>query len=267
MTTRAFLLIHGMSCTGEVWSNFKAYYEERGIRVYTPTIRPQERVATNPPKTIAALRFADYVDDMERELDRIEAETGGPVTVIGHSMGGLIAQALAERNRPNAAVFITPSPPAGCYDAKTKWFWRAFKALRALRVVPEALPPKRSSFDRIAFNRLPEAHRADEHAKAVHDSANAFAGLCEYSIDESRIKIPVLTVAATHDQLVPAPLVRTIGEKYAKIGGTFKEYADHAHWLYAEPGWEIPAAEILSWIEANTSVAADRPLEVATAPA
>jgi alpha-beta hydrolase superfamily lysophospholipase len=250
--SRSFLLIHGMCCTGEVWRNFKTFYEARGVRVFAPTLRPLDRVRAAPPPSLRALRFAHYVADFEQEIDRIEAETGNPVTVIGHSMGGLIAQALAERNRPNAVVLISPTAPAGVRNAMMRAFWATFALVHGLRLVPGAMFPYRSVTDWLVFNQVPLAERAAEHAGMVHEAASVFADFRLHHVDETKIRIPVLTVAARRDRMVPAALVRLTAKKYEAIGGAYKEYANHGHWLYAEPGWETPAADILAWVEANT---------------
>ncbi len=249
--TRSFLLIHGMCCTGDVWANFRRFYEARGIAVFTPTLRPELRLRKKPPKALFALRFADYVADVEQELTRIEDQTGRRVTVIGHSMGGLLAQTLAERNRPNAAVFISPTPPAGVHDGQTRRFWRGFRVANALGLVPRGLYPYRAVTEAIALNQVPAAERAAIQAAMVQESRNVFADFPGHAIDETKIKIPVLTVAARRDRLVSARVTRLTGKKYAAVGGDFREYADHGHWLYGEPGWEKPAAEILEWVEAN----------------
>lgn len=252
--SRSFLLIHGMCCTGDVWRNFRGFYEERDIRVFTPTLRPSERVRRDPPSTLRGLRFANYVEDLEREIDRIEDQTGNPVTVIGHSMGGLLAQALAERNRPNAAVLISPSAPAGVRTTTMTGFWAGFAVAHKLGLVPGAMFPHRVITDWLVFNQVPQAARRSEHRSMVHESLGAFADFRLHHIDETQIRIPMLTIAASRDRLVPAPLVRLTAKKYAAIGGAFMEYENHGHWLYAEPGWETPAADILQWVEANTSL-------------
>jgi alpha-beta hydrolase superfamily lysophospholipase len=249
--TRSFLLIHGMCCTGEVWNNFKRFYEARGVRVFTPTLRPELRVRRRPPAALAQLRFADYVADLERELDRIEQQTQSQVTVIGHSMGGLLAQALAERNRPNAAVFISPTSPVGVRSRALRRFWKGFDYVHRAGLVPGALYPYRAITEWIALNAVPPAERRAAHASMVCESRAVFADFRKLHIDETKIRIPVLTIAATRDRLVPAFEVRRTAKKYAAVGGHFKEYDAHGHWLYAEPGWERPAADILEWVEAH----------------
>jgi len=249
---RSILLIHGMCCTGDVWRNFRAFYEARGVRVFTPTLRPLDRLRRKPPPALRALRFVHYVADLEQEIERIEAQTGERVSVIGHSMGGLLAQVLAERNRVNAAVLISPTAPAGVRTVAMHVFWNAFAVVHRLRLVPHAMYPHRVLADWLVFNQVPHVERDDHHAGLVHEAAQVFADFRLHHVDETRIKVPLLTIAARRDRLVPPALVRLTAKKYEAIGGAFKEYPDHGHWLYAEPGWQRPAAEILEWIESNT---------------
>src|SRR4029079_6176849 len=94
------MMVHGMCCTGDVWQQFREFFEARGTRVYTPTLRPLARGTVNerPNRALREIGFAEYIADLEEEIARIERETGKTPVVIGHSMGGLLAQMLAERN-------------------------------------------------------------------------------------------------------------------------------------------------------------------------
>lgn len=245
------MMVHGMCCTGDVWSLFRGYFEARGARVFTPTLRPDARVTIlgKPNRALRDLRFGDYVRELEGEAARIAQETGRRPVVIGHSMGGLLAQALAERGCVDAAVFISPSAPAGVRDPTARLFWSVVALSNLLGIAPWAIKSSRKLVQRSVFNVLPEAEHDAAYNAFVYESGRVFNDLGNWPIDETRIRVPVLTIAAGRDRLVPAKLVRLTGKKYAAIGGEFREYAEHGHWLYAEPGWERPAADIYAWLE------------------
>lgn len=245
------LMIHGMCCTGEVWSLFRSFFEARGTKVYTPTLRPDQRVGLRgrPPRSLSGLSLHDYLADLEREVKRIEAETGETPAVIGHSMGGLLAQALAERNIVSAAVFISPAAPAGVKTLQHRVFWSAFTLLHKLGLTWRVIRPEKRAVYNAVFNAMPKGERRDALESMVFESGRVFAEFASFPIDEQKIQVPVLTIAATRDRLVPAALVRRTGRKYAAVGGEFREYGAHAHWLYAEPGWERAAGEIYSWLQ------------------
>jgi alpha-beta hydrolase superfamily lysophospholipase len=245
------MMVHGMCCTGNVWSHFRSYFEQRGARVFTPTLRPEARVSIHakPHHGLRQLGLGDYVRDLEQEALRIAELTGQRPVVVGHSMGGLLAQVLAERGAVEAAVFISPSAPAGVRDAMTSMFWSSVSISNRLGIAPWAIRSQRQVADLAVFNLLPKAQREVAFNAFVYESGRAFNELGKWAVDERRVRVPVLTIAATKDRLVPAKLVRMTGKKYAAVGGEFREYAAHAHWLYAEPGWQKPAADIYAWLE------------------
>jgi pimeloyl-ACP methyl ester carboxylesterase len=247
------MMVHGMSCTGEVWSLFRKFFEDQGVRVYTPTLYPELRtsILKRPVGAIRELGFEDYVGYLEREIQRIEQQTGVTPAVIGHSMGGLLAQALAERNRVAAAVFISPAPAAGCASLSLRVMWRCHSVMHSLKLAPKIIRVNKGTTDAVVFNALPHAARPAALRAMVYESGRAFHEL-ERDIDETKVRIPVLTVAASRDRLIPPASVRLTGRKYAAVGGEFREYERHGHWLYAEPGWEEAAGDILSWLRSAT---------------
>src|SRR3989338_9015182 len=90
----AVMLIHGMWSRPHVWDGFRAYFEDRGYEVIVPTLRHHEAAADGlPHPELATTSVADYASDIAREIGKL----GRKPLVIGHSMGGLIAQLLAAR--------------------------------------------------------------------------------------------------------------------------------------------------------------------------
>jgi pimeloyl-ACP methyl ester carboxylesterase len=249
------LMLHGMCCTGDVWKQFRSFFEARGARVYTPTLRPEQRIRARPPRELRQLCFGDYVQDVIDVAAEIEREHAQQPVVIGHSMGGLLAQVLAERGKVQAAVFISPSPPAGVRTFAAHAWWATMAVGRVFGAVPSAILPARATTHSIVLNRVPLDEREAAFGGMVHESGRAFMDLERFAIDEKSVRVPVLTVAAGRDRLVPASLVRRTAQKYATVGGELIEYAGHGHWLYAEPGWEKPATEIYDWLAARTAAA------------
>jgi alpha-beta hydrolase superfamily lysophospholipase len=256
------MMIHGMCCTGEVWSQFRSLFESRGVKVYTPTLRPEMRVGmrARPPRGLRDLTLADYVTDLEKEVDEIEQETGMTPAVIGHSMGGLLASALCARGRASAGVFISPAAPAGIRTFQSHLFWSSFSFAHRMGWTPPVMRPSQRTLDRMVLNMLPAAERAAVLEAMVHESGRAFADFAGFPIDEAAVRVPVLVVAAGRDRLVPASLVRLTGRKFAARGGEFREYPNHGHWLYSEPGWETPANDIFAWLATATAGAERAPM-------
>lgn len=262
------LMVHGMSCTGEVWRQFRSFFEAQGAKVYTPTLRPELRVSirARAPKALRELSLNDYVTDLEQEIEHIEQETGMTPVVIGHSMGGLLTAALAARGRVTACVLISPAAPAGVRTLQSHIFWSAYTFASRMGWTPPVVRANRRTMDRMVLNAMPPDARPAILESMVCESGRAFSEFAHFPIDETKVKCPMLVIAGRRDRLVPAALVRITGKKFAAVGGEFREYPNHGHWLYAEPGWEVVANDIYEWLE-NVTERSERVPRVAAASA
>ncbi len=90
MRPPALALIHGLGCSRRAWDRIVPLLRERGLDA-TPVELPGygEQSAVETPRTIGAMAAA-----VEPRI----AALGRDVVVAGHSMGGLVATALAERH-------------------------------------------------------------------------------------------------------------------------------------------------------------------------
>ena len=248
------LLIHGVGCGGDAWDRMAKTFREAGHEVRAPTLFPELRTVEPPPPGLCDLRLQDYVDAMSDVAAEMERQSGAKPIVIGHSMGGLIAQHLAAEGDASAAVFLTPAQPKGCTVF-------AFSPLRTfsvlLKIGRKKLPvtPVKVGRKGLAWGVLNgvDPSRHDElYAQMRYDSGRVYVDLMEPDpIDESRVHIPTLTIAAGKDRATIPKAVRKVGQKYTRspVPGAFREYPGHAHMILDEPGTEKVAADILTWIE------------------
>ncbi len=96
------LAIHGVTGHGARWRRF-ADDELPGVRVLAPDLRGHARSTWEPPWHLEQ-HVADLVEVVERH-------GGGPVTVIGHSLGGALACRLAAA-RPDLVRALLLLDPA-----------------------------------------------------------------------------------------------------------------------------------------------------------
>nr|WP_271069060.1 alpha/beta fold hydrolase [Caulobacter sp. NIBR1757] len=269
----AILMIHGIGCTGQAWDRLAPAFRALGWRVETPTLFPDKRTVGKPPADLPSLRLKDYVEAMEAEARRLEAETGQPPVLIGHSMGGLIAQKLAERGLGRAAVLITPASPADARSGSALAQAITFGNI-LFSGKPETKPHKiwPTGFKWGVLNRVPAARHAEIYATAVHDSGGVYNDLAypdkdEHGmaiIDESKVTVPVLTIGAAKDRATPIADVRRVGAKYGRVGGDYLEYPNNAHWIIDEPGTDQVIADIAAWLTSK-GLTADPPAVAAPA--
>jgi pimeloyl-ACP methyl ester carboxylesterase len=205
-----------------------------------------------PPPRLGTTSLLEYAEALEREIRPL----GEKPLVMGHSMGGLLAQMLAARGLAKALVLLTPAAPAGIvaltpsvirsfWSIQTTWgFWRK---------------PVRQTFAEAAYSilhRLPRREQQETYEKFVYESGRTlfeigywlFDSCGAARVEESKVTCPVLVVAGAQDRITPASVVRKVARKYRAVA-TYKEFDNHAHWVVGEPGWEAVAEYTLAWLK------------------
>jgi pimeloyl-ACP methyl ester carboxylesterase len=249
--TKTLLMIHGIGCGGDAWDRMRPGFEAAGWTCDAPTLFPDQRTLDNPPATLSDLGFDDYVAAMAEAARKIARETGAKPAVIGHSMGGLIAQCLAERGLVSQAVFLTPAQPKDCAEVSLSVAY-TFLNILLTRDRKRAYKVWRSGFRFGVLNRVPRRRHESIYARARFDSGKVYGDLTDgIEVDEGLVTVPTLTIAASHDRATLARAVRKVGEKYARapVPGDFFEYPDNAHWIVDEPGTDAVVADIVEWLD------------------
>lgn len=251
--TKTIVMVHGMFAGGWFWNRFKRYFEEKQYHCLTPTLRYHDVDPKDEPHpNLGTTSLNDYAMDIEKLINNLDEK---PV-LIGHSMGGLIAQILGERGLAKGLVLLTPAPPRGITSLKPsalksflagciKWgFWRN---------------PHRLSFNSAVYamlHLLPEVEQKAIYERFVYDSGKAgkeigfwlFDSKKISQIDESKMTCPLLVISGSEDRATPPSMVRRIAKKYKSVS-TYKEFENHAHWIANEPGWRGVAEYIDEWVK------------------
>ena len=240
-TTRPpVLLIHGLCGGAWMWENYQARLAAAGYESHALELRG--RHGSRPVPDIGKVSINDYVEDA-LTIARYHDDN---MIVIGHSMGGLIAQKVAEAGACRALVLISAAPPRWIPIASWTLLLKQIKHLHEL-VLRRPLIPSRADADVLMFNRTPLADRDAQYARLVPDSGRAGFEISIGSIDvqEQRVTAPTLVVTGLDDQFVVPRVARALSRKYR---ATLEEFPTHAHHIITEPGWEKPCDEIILWM-------------------
>lgn len=247
------LMIHGVGCGGDAWDVMRPHFEAAGWTCLAPTLFPELRTKDDPPASLSSLSLQDYIDEMAQQCAEITDATGSRPAVIGHSMGGLIAQKLTEANLVSKAVFLTPAQPKDCAKIGLPTL---FTFLNVILSGDRKKAHKiwKTGFKWGVLNRVPRDRHDAIYEQALWDSGRVYGDIQDgVTLDESKISVPTLTIAASLDRATLAPAVRKLGVKLKKASepGDFLEYPDHAHWIVDEPGTDKVCADIVSWLDAS----------------
>ena len=272
--SKTILMIHGFGAAGDSWAPVADSFKAAGYAVETPTIHAALRTVGPPPAGLAGKSLSDYVAEMSDLARSIAKRDGDKPVVFGHSMGGMIAQKLAEAGLASGIVLFAPASPA---DARGKpKLSPVFTFLNiAATSKPETKAVKiwKTGFKWGVLNQTPAARHEAIFGKTVHDSGRALADLAypdrdpnkTVHVDAAKVTVPVMILAGARDRTTPIEDVRLVARKYA--GSTFNEYPNNAHWLIDEPGSAEILAEVKTWLEAKGLGAKAPEVKAATAKA
>ncbi len=235
------VLVHSAFADHRPYEGYLRRFSDAGFTCYAISRRGR---GARPSSELSGVTVADYSNDVLAVLDEI----GGEPIVVGHSLGGVLGQKIAEAGRCRMLVLLAAAPPwmlpPGVHSTLA-----LFSRMPAI-LLGRPFMMSEAGASRLMLNAVPAADREAVYRRFPHESGAAFRELMlgRVRIDASQVRCPVLYVRGDADRLISERLGRRIAGRY---GGDYREYEGHGHWLAEEPGWERPADEILSWIEAK----------------
>lgn len=248
------LMIHGVGCGGDAFDDMVPHFESAGWTCKAPTLFADQRTIDNPPDTLPNLRFIDYIEETSRWAREIAEETGVRPVVMGHSMGALLTQKLAERGEISAGVLITPAQPEDCIVSDIRMY-RTFWNIAKHGTKKGAKMSHKVGRNGLAYgvwNRTPKELHDSLYALARFDSGGVYKDMMDgIPLDESKINVPTLTICGAKDRATVPKAVRKLRDKLqrAPVPGDYLEYPDKAHWIIGNPGADILSADIMSWLD------------------
>ena len=242
-----FVLLHGAFADNESFRGWTAMLAERGHRAVAPLRRGRRGFG---PDRAEGLTFDDYVTDTVAVLDTLDA----PPVLVGHSLGALVAQRLAEQGRARALVLLAPAPPGAltAQPVALRHFAPLMPRIAAGR--PFVVGPAACSA--LALNSMPAADRPEIHAHLTPESGKVYRDLMlgAVRVDAAKVTVPVLVLGGDEDRIISTRLLRKTAHHY---GVRPRVLAGRGHWLMAEPGWQQLVDDVLAWLRERVPAAPD----------
>lgn len=250
------ILIHGLWMTPRSWEHWAERYESRGHTVAAPAwpgLSGEVEALRADPTPLTKLDINQIVDHYEHLIGGLDSQ---PV-IIGHSIGGTIAQLLADRGLGRAAVGIAPAAPKGVRDLPLSTLRSSNPVLGKPfnRSKATGLSPKQFHY---AFANTLSREESDRIYERYHvPAANrvlfelAFANLhrnAPTTVDfANEARTPMLFVAFSEDHVVPPKPIRHNVDKHSGTPiAAYKEFEGRPHFP-GVPGWEEVADYALAW--------------------
>lgn len=253
METTPVVLLHGMWSTGRTLDPVRVFLEARGHRVLSPTLPLHPARSKEEHVRLGRLSLLDYARHLEEAI--LAARLPTPPVLVGHSMGGLLAQMLASRLTTRALVLLAPAPPAGIQAVR----WRNLLATRNVLLTPgfwkRAHRPATSLADWALLNGVPEPRRSAVRAELLHESGRAYAEIVFWWLDRAnasyvasaQVRCPTLVMTGAQDRVIPPSVVRKVAALYPQAETLV--LPERGHWFFEEDGADEILARLAGWLE------------------
>ena len=246
-----FVVVHGLGEYGERYRHLAEWFTPLGATVYAMDQRGHGK--SGGPRGDAPSLNA-LLDDIDAVVRRARAESGGPLVLIGHSFGGLmaIAYTLAHPDHIDKAVFSAP-----LLIPKVKVpAWK-----RPLTKVLPKLAPRVAVSNEVDANLLshdPEVARRYASDPLVHDRITGglygatIARGEEFIARAGEIRVPFLLMQGRDDGIVDP-----IGSQRFFAGARAPErafcvYPGMYHEIFNEVEREKVFQDVESWLTQTT---------------
>ena len=239
-TRTPMLFIHGYFATAEIFANYLDYFAARGHPVYAVNLRG--RAKSGRVSDVGPVSMREFIDDART----IATHLGQPI-IVGHSMGGLIAQKLAESGVARATILVSPAPPRGIPVLTWELVRRQMRYMPAI-LRSRAVVARFDDFCPLVLNRVPEREQHAMFSLFVPDSGRAARDILfgATRVLPTNIRGPMFVVAGSDDHFIPLRTVRRIAARYSAPLFVLQQ---HGHMLPREPEWERAAEAMASWID------------------
>ena len=243
------LFIPGYFAAAWVYECYLPFFAERGYAGFAVNLRGRGGSALPPGGTLGGVSLDDFIDDARSAARWITERIGRPI-IVGHSMGGLIAQKLGEEGLARALVLLSPAPPRGISVITARLLRRQLRYLPAILRSRTVVPRFGDARD-LVLNCVPEGERRALFAQFVPDSGRVGRQMSfgAVKVDAARLRsheCPVLVVTSDDDRFIPPRVAQRVARRYQ---APVYMARGHGHFLLREPGWTEAASFIAGWLE------------------
>ena len=248
------ILIHGMWSQAWVWRAWQTKFEEAGYRCTAVTL--PGHAEGQPDEALKRLGLADYVKAVSGVAKRFDR----PV-LIGHSLGGLVAQQVAAHTAVRGLVLVCSAAPGEIFPLRPKMLPGLARHFLRWDLWRQSFRLSRWEAQYLLFNNIPK-HRQDSFYRRLTAESGRLVFQLGFGrlnlagsnrVAPSNVKCPILALAGVQDRIIPISVSRRLAAYYGEHM-QYREFPQHAHWMLDEPDSANRVAEIIVWLGQTSAV-------------
>ena len=245
---RALVLVHGLGEHSKRYEHFATWFASRGFAVHAYDHLGQgesDGIRTH------VNRFDDYLDDLEIFLTKVkEQHPELPLTLVGHSLGGLVVARFVVMRKPELASVVTSGAALAVGDNVTPLKEFLLKGMR--RILPRLrisneLDVQGLSRDSSVIDRY-ENDPLVVQTVTLSLGFETIATIRDTVGRGGSVRIPILMLHGGADPIVSPEGTRNFFSKVKVAGSDSRIYRELRHEIFNEPEQETVFEDILNWI-------------------
>lgn len=256
------LLIPGMWSTDETLSELQQAFESQGYRVEALCLPEHKKKASYDKSDKGRLARTSLQDYVEFIVARVKAHDVPPI-LVGHSMGGLLAQLVAARAPVSKLVLLSSAAPGGING----WSWSVIRTFgKNLFLFPLWRKVTQVGEGNVRYG-IANSQSASVQ-KRILEKMTYESGMATFQIgvggllksgfsrvDDRQVTCPILVLGGTSDRITPIKIQRAIAKKYG-AKAVLVELEGVCHWTIGGSNLARVTSVIFDWLDESIQVAA-----------
>ena len=242
----ALLFVHGAYTGAWCWEeHFLPYFAQAGYAAHALSLSGH---AGSPAREyLDTYSISQYVQDVTHILKKLDQ----PTVVIGHSMGGFVAQKLLETaiaQKLQGLVLLCSVPPTGLMHPALHTLLRAPNLMSDLSRFMTTGQAPISSWQKALFHQpIPEENLIRYGSLAQPESWRAIWDMTFFNpvLPYRSQTLKTLVVGAEYDLLIPPEAISGTARAFGTEGIILP---DLGHAIMLERDWHIAAGTLLNWL-------------------
>lgn len=250
------VFVHGAYAAAWCWGeSFMPYFVKAGYPCVALSLRGHGNSLGR--HTIDFAGIADYVEDLRQVLATVD----GPAVIVGHSMGGFVAQKHLETGGTAAGMVLLASVPPfgltasslGLAFGNPMLLWR----MSLLHGLGPSFGSRMAMREALFSHDITEADLENYFATFQPESSRAIMDMHGLDlVQASRVpRLPMLVLGAHKDALITETQVSATADMYGVAPVILPNLA---HAVMLEPRWRLAADATRDWLDVTFGQASRR---------
>lgn len=230
---RDIVLIPGTWARSTSWGKLPQGLQDLGFRVHTPDLRYHELPYKEVEKLVGDISINDYVNDLVKYVESLGTDT----IILGHSLGGLIAQLVAAKVERDGLILLGPAPSADIFALYPKMVHGFYKHFMRWGFWKKPMPPYKDTYFNYVTNLQTQETKEELFNNLVPESGKAYTEMSfpffdknkSTKVEYSKINCPVLVITGDKDLIVNPKIAKKTSEKYRDSRFVMLKNSDHMY--------------------------------------